>query len=863
MSHATYNRKWQECMTEINEQIQIENLPAEGGDLDLGFHHQALLYIKYLQIYHKLEDCHDQMVHPQKQRDIKQVLEAVIIRILQLKAKLIEFNPRIMNRFVALDEVLTDLKLNPEVVEWRVPRWFLDDENIRDDIEVQQKKIEHYMALSDKPQVKAMIKAPDDLTDKRDPFKVELKLSEAIAIIQKNERGRMGINKADMIADWKRGAQRKEEKAKRKEEKGDDGHDDHAQQVFSATRIAAHWKRRCDRKRFLRMRDEEFQFLGMSPPPPPAIDQISFATETRASRKKAQLDASQAYKDAMYEEKSWLAKNEGPDMKAELLEHYRQGILKRYEETLEFPENLDDFRTPDQPAEEAPPEAAAKDAKGKDGKKDEKEAPGAEKRVGTFDDQSESKVVTLQKHVNQYTNRWEGRDETTNFDQKHDRGMLSETMRPLVQHDVWREVDSLMREELANLKSIYQVAAKKKKKGKTGGKKKKDGKKKKSGDGKKKPCCAIDKLYKDDASKQGILPELVIEGFCKKVKPERLENIYGEFQYLGAIERVQHTYCPPPSMQMIKSLIVEHAILPLADADIRMDAPKMADGKSLVARSLLMYGPKGSGKSMLARAIATEAGATFFDLSPSVLEQNWDKYPGKNGPTTLLHKVFTCAMECSPAVIYMDEVDRIFVAGKKGKKKGGGGGGDGPDKIKKDLVAHLKILKTGIESTPKHRVLVIGTMSAPPPLTLPGTLDMKELDNFFDEKIWVNSPDYGSRLLLWKKFMEQAGVDVDATKLNLSALAHVSDGYSSGAIRQTVNRVLTARRIQQLKNRPLTVQEFLGPLSRTHYTWPEHWHAFREFDHVITGEAKRIEQYVQDQGGAEAPAKDAKKPAKK
>merc|ERR1719217_333220 len=101
------------------EQVQIEYLPTEAEELGNspeppGFQHFALLYIKYLQIYRKLEDCHDQMVHPQKRRTIKKVLKSTIIRILELKELLIIHNhPRERNRFVALDEVLTDLKLNP------------------------------------------------------------------------------------------------------------------------------------------------------------------------------------------------------------------------------------------------------------------------------------------------------------------------------------------------------------------------------------------------------------------------------------------------------------------------------------------------------------------------------------------------------------------------------------------------------------------------------------------------------------------------------------------------------------------------------------------------------------------------------
>lgn len=94
--------------------------------------------------------------------------------------------------------------------------------------------------------------------------------------------------------------------------------------------------------------------------------------------------------------------------------------------------------------------------------------------------------------------------------------------------------------------------------------------------------------------------------------------------------------------------------------------------------------------------------------------------------------------------------------------------------------------------------------------------------------------------------MEEHGLKVDPTKLNLSSLAHISEGYTSGAIKKTVDRVLTQRRITQLRNRPLELTEFLGPLSRTPYCWPEEWKGFREFDHEATGEKERLEKMQAD-----------------
>jgi hypothetical protein len=313
-------------MQELMEQVHIEYLPAQaeinGQPFEPGFQHFALLYIKYLQIYKKLEDCYDQMVHPQKRRSIKKVLKSTIVRILELKKDLIYHNPKKLNRFVALDEVLTDLKLNPETIEWRVPRYFLDDRECREEIEDKQHKIDHWLQffqLDEKPQ---------DLIDNKDPFEIGLSTDQAVERIQKNERGRTGINRATMVCEWRKESARKEEMQRKKAERGDQAMDDTFEmQVLAATRIAAHWKRKVDRKRFMRMRQDEFEFLGMQKPAN-ASDQIfEEMAVARTKRKKMQEDADDVYEKALKDELEWLHKKKGADIKADLLEERRQWIL--------------------------------------------------------------------------------------------------------------------------------------------------------------------------------------------------------------------------------------------------------------------------------------------------------------------------------------------------------------------------------------------------------------------------------------------------------------------------------------------------------------------------------------------------------
>jgi SpoVK/Ycf46/Vps4 family AAA+-type ATPase len=830
-------------MQDLMEQVQIEYLPAEaaenGQPFEPQFQHHALLYIKYMQIYKKLEDCHDQMVHPQKRRTIKKVLRSTIVRILELKAQLIHFNPRTKNRFVALDEVLTDLKLNPETIEWKVPRYFLDEKECREEIEDKQHKVDHWLNLF------GLSTEPDMLLDKKDPFEKGLTTDQAVAIIQKNERGRMGIQRADMVCTWRKESYRKEERQRRQAERGGKEDEDLLEsQVLAATRIAAHWKRRVDRRRFLRMREEEFEFLGMSNTKHEQKESIVADVERhRERRKKMQEDADDVYENALKEQLEYLKRKKGADIKADLLEERRQWILDRCQipdakKQLKFPNEFDEFyqRFDKAEDEEEDPKAKGKDAKADKGKKD---AKGKKDKGGAAEEDAHetgpSQVVAqFVDRINEYTEMWENRDESNNFDQRHDVELARQLVTPIVEAELRAVVDDMMREELANLKQLFAEAKKKKGKGKP--KKPKKPKAPKV----KKWCAAVGMV----TNREDCVPDLVEQGILRKVATCNLQDFWGEYHFLGAMQRSHLPYCPPPSAQMIRSLLVEHCVLPLAQTDIRQKAPI-----DLAARSLLLYGPKGSGKSMLARAIAAETGATFFDLSPAVIEGKCTT--GKNSSALLVYKVFICAQDMTPSVIYMDEVHQIFQAKKKGKKANT----DGPDRIKKDLCAAINQVKRGPEATEQDRILFIGSTSQP----FADGVDMKELMKSFDEKVWVNFPEYGSRVVLWQKFMEKHGVNVDPNKLDISTLARVSDGYSAGSIKQTVDRVLTARRVQQLKNRPLKVQEFISPLSRTNFCWQEERTKLQEFDFEVSGEKQLQAERAAEEAAKAEDAKAAKK----
>lgn len=73
-------------------------------------------------------------------------------------------------------------------------------------------------------------------------------------------------------------------------------------------------------------------------------------------------------------------------------------------------------------------------------------------------------------------------------------------------------------------------------------------------------------------------------------------------------------------------------------------------------KAILLYGAPGTGKTMLAHAIAHDAGATLLDLSPGVTD---GLYPGKKGAALLVQMVFRAARAFAPSVILIDGCEKV------------------------------------------------------------------------------------------------------------------------------------------------------------------------------------------------------------
>lgn len=183
------------------------------------------------------------------------------------------------------------------------------------------------------------------------------------------------------------------------------------------------------------------------------------------------------------------------------------------------------------------------------------------------------------------------------------------------------------------------------------------------------------------------------------------------------------------------------------------------------SKGVLFYGPPGSGKTLLAKAIANECQANFISVKGPELLTMWFGESESN-----VREVFDKARQAAPCVLFFDELDSIARA--RGSSAGDAGGAG--DRVINQILTEID--GVGV----KKNVFVIGATNRPdvldPAIMRPGRLD---------QLVYIPLPDEISRIQIFKAALKKSPVAED---VSLEALAKALEGYSGADITEICQR---------------------------------------------------------------------------
>ena len=204
-------------------------------------------------------------------------------------------------------------------------------------------------------------------------------------------------------------------------------------------------------------------------------------------------------------------------------------------------------------------------------------------------------------------------------------------------------------------------------------------------------------------------------------------------------------------------------------------------------RGVLLYGPPGCGKTLLAKAVATESGANFIAVKgPEILS----KWVGESEKA--IREIFRRARQVAPAVVFFDEIDSIAPA--RGMRHDTAV----TDRIVNQLLAEMDGIQT------LKNVVVIGATNRAdildPALLRPGR---------FDRVIYVPPPDRRARLEILKVHTRKVPL---ADDVSLEKLADLTEGYSGADLEALVREAVVLALREKFEARPVSMKYFMQAL---------------------------------------------------
>lgn len=233
--------------------------------------------------------------------------------------------------------------------------------------------------------------------------------------------------------------------------------------------------------------------------------------------------------------------------------------------------------------------------------------------------------------------------------------------------------------------------------------------------------------------------------------------------------------------------------------DFLRNPQKFLDIGAQIPKGVLLMGAPGTGKTLLARAVAGEAGVPFFHLSGSEFVE---MFVGVGA--SRVRDLFKMAKKAAPAIIFVDEIDAV------GRVRGGGTGGGNDER--EQTLNQILVEMDGFE--PTEKVIVMAATNRPdvldPALLRPGR---------FDRRVTLELPDREGREEILQIHVKKKPLAED---INLKVIAERTPGFSGADLYSLMNEgaILAAReerkKVAQFDLIRAIEKVMLGPERKSH-----------------------------------------------
>jgi transitional endoplasmic reticulum ATPase len=287
----------------------------------------------------------------------------------------------------------------------------------------------------------------------------------------------------------------------------------------------------------------------------------------------------------------------------------------------------------------------------------------------------------------------------------------------------------------------------------------------------------LEYLCKEAAMKclRRLLPELNLED--EKIPPETLEKLVITMNdFDNAIKEImpsamREVYLESPDipwtdiggLEEVKRELQEAVEWPLRYPNLYKELGHT------VPKGILLHGPSGTGKTMLAKAVATESEANFISVKGPELMSKWVGESEKG-----VREIFRRARQASPCVIFFDEIDSIAPT------RGGGMEG-GVHSSAERMVSQLLTEMDGIQEI--HEVVVLAATNRvdmiDTALLRPGR---------FDKIVYVPKPDVKARQKILEIHTKGKPISRD---VDLITIAEVTEGFSGADVSAVANTAVS------------------------------------------------------------------------